>query len=42
MNITGNFKDLWNNLSAVGSDVYTGSSWRLPSLVFDQVDFSGI
>jgi PmbA protein len=42
MNITGNFKDLWNNLSAVGNDVYTGSSWRLPSLVFDNVDFSGI
>ncbi len=42
MNITGNFKQLWKELSAVGSDVYTGSSWRLPSLVFDNVDFSGI
>ena len=42
MNITGNFKKMWNNLSAVGSDVYTGSSWRMPSLVFNDVSFSGI
>jgi PmbA protein len=42
MNITGNFKKLWNNLSAVGNDVFEDSSWRIPSLVFDNVDFSGI
>lgn len=42
MNITGNFKDVWNNLVAVGNDVYEGSSWRLPSLVFDKISFSGI
>ncbi len=42
MNITGNFREMWNNLVAVGSDVYTGSSWRLPSLVFDNISFSGI
>lgn len=42
MNITGNFKQVWNNLVAVGNDVYLGSSWRLPSLVFDNIDFSGI
>jgi PmbA protein len=42
MNITGNFKDLWKNLVAVGSDVDTTRSWRLPSLVFDNVDFSGV
>jgi PmbA protein len=42
MNITGNFREMWNNLVAVGNDVYTGSSWRLPSLVFDKVSFSGI
>lgn len=41
MNITGNFKEIWNNLMAVGNDVYTGSSWRLPSLVFDKISFSG-
>ncbi len=42
MNITGNFKQLWKNLVAVGSDVYENSSWMTPSLVFDNVDFSGI
>jgi len=42
MNITGNLKELWQNLVAVGSDVDLTRSWRLPSLVFDQVDFSGI
>ena len=42
MNITGNFKELWNNLVAVGSDVDLSRSWQLPSLVFDKVDFSGI
>ena len=42
MNITGNFKQLWNDLVAVGSDVDPSRSWRLPSLVFDNVDFSGI
>jgi len=42
MNITGNFKELWKNLVAVGSDVDPTRSWRLPSLVFDKVDFSGV
>jgi PmbA protein len=42
MNITGNFKQVLKDLIAVGNDVFTGSSWRLPSLVFDNIDFSGI
>ncbi len=42
MNITGNFKQIWKDLIAVGSDVYTGSSWRLPSLVIDNISFSGV
>lgn len=42
MNITGNFKLVLKDLMAVGNDVFTGSSWRLPSLVFDNIDFSGI
>jgi len=42
MNITGNFLQLWKDLVAVGSDVDTSRSWQLPSLVFDNVDFSGI
>lgn len=42
MNITGNYKKLLKELVAVGNDVDTTRSWRLPSLVFDNVDFSGI
>lgn len=42
MNITGNFKQVWNDLIAVGNDVHTESSWRLPSLLFNNIDFSGI
>ena len=42
MNITGSYKQLWKDLVAVGSDVDPSRSWRLPSLVFDNVDFSGI
>ncbi|MCK5135272.1 MAG: TldD/PmbA family protein [Bacteroidales bacterium] len=42
MNITGNFNQFWKDLVAVGSDVYEGSAWRTPSLVFDNIDFSGI
>jgi len=42
MNITGNFLQLWKDLVAVGSDVDPTRSWRLPSLVFDNVDFSGV
>jgi PmbA protein len=42
MNITGNSMDLWNQLVEVGNDPYTYSSWRLPSLYFRDVQFSGI
>jgi PmbA protein len=42
MNITGNYRQLWKDLIAVGSDVYTDSSWRLPSLVIDNISFSGV
>jgi PmbA protein len=41
MNITGNLKELWKNLIAAGNDVYENSSWRVPSLMFTDVDFSG-
>ena len=42
MNITGNMKQLWLNLIEVGNDVYENSSWRMPSLMFKDIDFSGI
>lgn len=42
MNITGNMISLCNSLVAVGNDPRLSSSWRIPSLVFDGVDFSGL
>ncbi|MDR1200789.1 MAG: TldD/PmbA family protein [Tannerellaceae bacterium] len=42
MNITGNIVTLWNNLTEIGNDVRESSSWRIPSLVFEGVDFSGL
>lgn len=42
MNVTGNMITLWSSLVAVGNDPRISSSWRIPSLVFDGVDFSGL
>jgi PmbA protein len=42
MNISGNQKDLWKKLSAVGSDPWPHSSVRSPTLVFDGVQLSGL
>ena len=42
MNITGNMKDLWTNIREIGNDVNQNSAWRTPSIVFEEVDFSGI
>lgn len=42
MNISGNMKKLWMKLAEVGNDVYENSSWRTPSLMFNDVDFSGL
>lgn len=42
MNITGNLIDLWKGLVEVGNDPRLTSSWRIPTLVFDGVDFSGL
>jgi len=42
MNITGNYRQLWKDLVAVGNNVYENSSWRLPSLVIDGISFSGV
>lgn len=42
MNATGNMITLWNNLAEVGNDPRSFSSWRIPSLLFDGVDFSGL
>lgn len=42
MNATGNMITLWNNLLEAGNDPRTFSSWRIPSLLFDEVNFSGL
>ena len=42
MNVTGNMLTLWNSLAAAGNDPRLSSSWRIPSLVFEGVDFSGL
>jgi PmbA protein len=42
MNVTGNYLDLLANLVAVGSDPYPFASARTPTLVFREVEFSGL
>lgn len=42
MNISGNAKEVWNQLVEIGNDPYAYSSWRMPSLLFDGIQFSGI
>lgn len=42
MNITGNMLELWQGLEAVGNDPVLSSSRRIPSLMFRNVDFSGL
>jgi PmbA protein len=42
MNITGNLLTLWNNVVEIGNDPRLNSSRRVPSLLFKDVDFSGI
>jgi PmbA protein len=41
MNIADNHTAIWKRLSAVGNDPYLYTSWRIPTLVFDDVQFSG-
>ena len=41
MNITGNLLSLWKNVIETGNDPRLTSSWRMPSILFDKVSFSG-
>ncbi len=41
MNITGNLLTLWNNIIEIGNDPKLNTSWRIPSVLFDKVNFSG-
>lgn len=40
MLVTGNMIELWNSLSAAGTDALPSSRWQIPSLAFDGVSFS--
>jgi PmbA protein len=42
MNISGNIMEFWKQLIDVGNDPRIYSSWRLPSLYFKDIQFSGI
>lgn len=42
MNVTGNMLTLWSDLEEVGNDPRMSSSWRIPSLLFKNVNFSGL
>ena len=41
MNITGNLLTLWKSIIEIGNDPRNSSSWRIPSIIFDNVNFSG-
>lgn len=40
MLITGNIVELWNNLTAAGTDMRASSRWQIPTLAFENVSFS--
>ncbi len=42
MNISGNMNQFWFNLVELGSDLQENSTLRIPSLMFDDIDLSGI
>jgi len=42
MNITGNMTEVFFNLAEMGNDFREGSSFRIPSMLFENIDFSGI
>jgi PmbA protein len=42
MNITGNMLTLWKNLEEVGNDPMLNNAFQIPSLLFNDVNFSGL
>jgi PmbA protein len=42
MNITGNMNKFWFNLVEMGNDIRVNDTIRIPSLLFENVDLSGI
>ena len=41
MNITGNLLALWQNIEEIGNDPRLTSPWRIPSVLFNDVNFNG-
>lgn len=41
MNVSGDLFELFERFSVAASDVWTRSSWRTPSVLFDDIQFSG-
>ena len=41
MLITGNMTELWNKISAAGTDARECTRWQIPSLIFEDVSFAG-
>lgn len=41
MNVSGDLFELFERFAAAGNDVWTRSSWRTPSVLFDDIQFSG-
>ncbi len=42
MNISGNMSQFWFNLTETGNDFLENGSDKVPSLMFENIDFSGI
>ncbi len=42
MNITGNMLTLWNDIEELGNDFRLTDSWRTPSIIFNNIEFSGL
>jgi PmbA protein len=42
MNMSGNFKELWKQLIALGNDPFPYGGWHIPTLHFRDVQFSGL
>ena len=42
MNIAGNMNNFWFNLVETGNDFLENESLRIPSLMFENIDLSGI
>jgi PmbA protein len=42
MNITGNMNKFWFNLAELGNDVFPNQSLRIPSIMFNDIELSGL